>query len=129
FVAVLSIEDSVSCARGGRSRGGVPNFHLTSGQAVWFTLQAQHMVSFTNAIGPLETRRPGWKVRTSGRRLALVVAFATLQISLLAGTAPAAPAVSSTIDFNRDIRPIFSENCYACHGPDKDKRKAGLRLD
>ena len=33
------------------------------------------------------------------------------------------------IDFDREIRPIFSENCYACHGPDKDKRKAGLRLD
>jgi hypothetical protein len=33
------------------------------------------------------------------------------------------------IDFNRDIRPIFSEYCYACHGPDKNKRKAGLRFD
>ncbi len=33
------------------------------------------------------------------------------------------------IEFNRDIRPLFSENCYACHGPDSEKRKAGLRLD
>ncbi|HJT76584.1 MAG TPA: PSD1 and planctomycete cytochrome C domain-containing protein, partial [Gemmataceae bacterium] len=39
------------------------------------------------------------------------------------------PPVPARIDFNRDVRPIFSENCYACHGPDKNKRKAGLRLD
>ncbi len=38
-------------------------------------------------------------------------------------------AASAPIRYNRDIRPIFSDNCFSCHGPDKNKRKAKLRLD
>ena len=38
-------------------------------------------------------------------------------------------AAEDDIRFNRDVRPILSENCFACHGQDKKHRKAKLRLD
>jgi hypothetical protein len=53
------------------------------------------------------------------------VIFAVLFFAVIATRA----ALPRVIDFNRDVRPILSDNCVACHGPDKDKRKKGLRLD
>jgi len=53
-----------------------------------------------------------------------------LWISMISLTAHAAePSVPDKIDFNRDVRPILSDNCFACHGPDAAKREAELRLD
>ena len=49
---------------------------------------------------------------------------------LLIASARGVQAVSSSgIDFSREVAPILSDRCYACHGPDANKRKGGLRLD
>ena len=37
--------------------------------------------------------------------------------------------IPEKIDFNIHVRPILSDRCFACHGPDKNSRKANLRLD
>ncbi|SHN08073.1 Planctomycete cytochrome C [Cyclobacterium lianum] len=42
---------------------------------------------------------------------------------------PTSAASPETVSYNLHIRPILSENCFACHGPDANKREAGLRLD
>src|ERR1051326_6565613 len=38
-------------------------------------------------------------------------------------------SASAAVDFDREVRPILSDNCFACHGPDGKRRIANVRLD
>src|SRR5262245_52371012 len=57
------------------------------------------------------------------------IALSLICAALSLGPAPDALAEGAKIDFNREIRPILSENCLLCHGPDAKNRKADLRID
>ncbi|MGB7326825.1 MAG: DUF1549 domain-containing protein, partial [Rubripirellula sp.] len=65
-------------------------------------------------------------------RQTLCIRFAAIRCIMIAtmtlAVANPSRAVES-IDYNRDVRPILAENCFACHGQDSDSREADLRLD
>src|SRR5688572_20535145 len=58
--------------------------------------------------------------------MVLTKAFLTLSLFGIVATSSAAP---EPLRFNQDIRLILSDKCFHCHGPDKNKRDSGLRLD
>ncbi|HEX3726904.1 MAG TPA: PSD1 and planctomycete cytochrome C domain-containing protein [Pirellulales bacterium] len=61
--------------------------------------------------------------QNSSRAMLMMAMLLSLAARLMAGDS------ADGVDYNRDIRPILSDRCYACHGPDATKRQAGLRLD
>ena len=47
---------------------------------------------------------------------------------LALAVSPLCQVLADEIDFDRDIQPILSDKCYACHGPDEKQRKANEKL-
>jgi len=81
----------------------------------------------------LPTLPPSWisgspRTFPAMRTAALLVAPLLLALGVLSADGPPQP-VPSGIDFARQVRPILTDNCFACHGPDEKTRKGGLRLD
>ncbi len=70
----------------------------------------------------------GMSIR-SRASLAASVVLGLLAASAAGGSDAPASAAGAAVSFNRDIRPILAENCFACHGPDKSKRKGKLGLN
>ena len=67
-----------------------------------------------------------WQCQPARRSLAVATFLAGFFLFVCN---PAHAVDVGLVEFNRDIRPILSDNCYQCHGPDANQRKAKLRLD
>src|SRR5260370_630573 len=88
---------------------------------------------------PLYTRKGALRIgrrvpdrfrRRAWARLALLLGSLAISAGAIEGPrVTLAAEAHSKVDFNFQVRPILSDKCFNCHGPDPRMRKAGLRLD
>ena len=86
---------------------------------------------------PIETKLQTTKSHMKQKVLIIIilVAITTLLYAIKSGSfstqgdSSASLQLPETVDYNFHIKPILSDKCYTCHGPDANKRKAGLRMD
>ena len=108
--------------------------HIRSGVKYWSrALPEAIRLAGGYAQPPLRSRRGAAmiqpSVRTRDRHCRRPRLAGRLALVLVAACAGVASAADAKLEYNRDIRPILAENCFACHGPDSAARKADLRLD
>ena len=83
-------------------------------------------------VGRLKTLKTMMRTGPASRSLAVAAACLLLTLTLSARTAGRAQQASAStppLSFNRDIRPILSNNCFACHGPDEKQRETKFHFD
>ena len=60
-------------------------------------------------------------------RIQSTLRLVCLTVCLYGGLVLCGVRAQAKVDFNRDIRPILSQNCFRCHGPDENMREGGSR--